>query len=225
MAPVAFLRDALAPVLTRRMVLPLILLTVLVTVTNIVLASNVPPQGEPPRLPFILAGFVRVAGLVVLAVAILRMLTGSDRPAWKPDGAFWLYLLTVPVSIGVSVAAIYLVGQRSDPVGLLMRSMLVAAILAPFAVWFAAIAVARPLAVDPRPWLRGLGRWLPDFLIWALLLAAPLGALHAWLDEWLVRGAGDLFWPIALFDGPLSVVVAMLGLALGAAAYRRVARR
>lgn len=225
MGPVAFLRNALAPVSTRPIVLPVILLTLLVTATNIVLARNVPPDGQPPTLPFILAGFVRIAGLIVLAVAILRLLTGSDRPPWKPDGGFWLYVLTLPISIGVSVAVIYLFGQRSDPAGLVMRSLASAAILAPFAAWFAAIAVARPLALDPRPWLRGLERWLPYYLVWALLLAAPLAALHAWLDEWLVRGAGDLFWPIALLDGPLSVVVAMLGLALGAAAYRRVAQR
>jgi hypothetical protein len=207
------------------MMLPVLLLAVLLTATNIVLARNVPPDGRPPALPFILAGFVRIAGLLVLAVAILRMLAGSDRSPWKPDGAFWLYVVTLPVSIAVSVAAVALLGQRTDPAGLLLRGVLVAVLLAPFAAWFAALAVARPLALDPRPWLRGLDRWLPSYLVWALLLVAPLAALHAWLDEWLVRGAGDLFWPIALFDGPLSVVVALLGFGLGAAAYRRVAPR
>jgi hypothetical protein len=225
MEPVAFLRDALAPVFTRRMVAPIVLLTVLLTATNIVLAQNVPPEGRPPALPFILAGFVRVAGLLVLAVAILRILAGSERPLWKPDGGFWLYILTLPVGIGVSVAAVALLGQRTDPAGLLMRGVLVAIVLAPFAAWFAAIAAARPLALDPRPWLKGLGRWLPSYLVWAVLLVAPVAALHAWLDEWLVLGAGELFWPIALLDGPLSVVVALLGFGLNAAAYRRVAQR
>jgi succinate dehydrogenase hydrophobic anchor subunit len=221
----AFLREALAPLFTRAMVVPVLLLTLLLTATNIVLASHVPPDGRPPPLTFILAGFVRVAGLLVLAVAILRRLTASPRPPWKPDGAFWLYVLTLPASLGVAVAVASTLGQRTDPAGLFARTALTAAILAPLAAWFVAIAAARPLAFRPGAWLRDFGRWLPSYLLWTILLVAPLAALHAWLDEWLVRGAGDHFWPIALLDGPLSVVVAMLGFGLTAAAYRRVAQR
>jgi hypothetical protein len=224
MEPVAFLRDALTPVFARRMVLPVILLTLLLTATNIVLARNVPPAGQAPSLPFILAGFVRIAGLLLLAVVILRRLTESPRPGWRPDGAFWLYVLTALLSLGVSVGVAFLVGATSEPAALLARNMVSTVILAPFAVWFVAIAVTRPLALRPGPWMRDYWAWLPQLLLWMLLLVAPLGALHAWLDEWLVRGAGGLFWPIALFDGALSVVIVLLGAGLQVAAYRRVAR-
>ena len=221
---IAFLGEALSLLVRRDMLLPVLALAVLLTATNIVLLQNMPPQGRPPSLPFILAGLVRVGGLLVLAVAILRRLAGSPRPAWRPDGGFWLYALTALASLGVPVAAAFLLG-RSDPAAVLARNMLSAAVLAPFAAWFVAIAVTRPLALRPGPWMRELGAWLPQFLLWTLLLAAPLGALHAGLDEWLVRGAGGMFWPIALLDGALSVVIVLLGAGLQVTAYRRVAQR
>lgn len=221
---IAFLGEAVTLLFRRDMIFPVVALAVLLTVTNILLLENMPPEGRPPSLPFILAGVSRVGGLLVLAVFILRRLTNSPRPEWRPDGGFWLYALTALVALGVSVALAFLLGRASDPAVVLARNMLAAAVIAPFAAWFVAIAVTRPLALRPGPWMRDFAAWLPQFLLWTLLLAAPLGALHAWLGEWLVRGAGGLFWPIALFDGALSVVILLLGAGLQVAAYRRVAR-
>ena len=65
--------------------------------------------------------------------------------------------------------------------------------------------------------------WLPHYLVWSLLLVTPLGLAHGLIDLRLVAGAGEGFWPLALVDGPLSTLLALVGLGLGAAAYRRVA--
>ena len=72
--------------------------------------------------------------------------------------------------------------------------------------------------------MAALLQWLPPLLFWALLLTTPLGIAHAVLGDWLIEGAGSWFWPAALIDGPLSVAAALLGFALTAEAYRRVAR-
>jgi hypothetical protein len=101
--------------------------------------------------------------------------------------------------------------------------VLVTLLTAPFVVWFTAIAVERPLAWRPRPYFRDFDRWLPPVLVWALLLTTPMGIVHALLDEWLLEGAGDAFWPVTLIDGPLSAAMALIGFALAAEAYRRVA--
>jgi hypothetical protein len=99
----------------------------------------------------------------------------------------------------------------------------VAFILSPFVVWFVALAAAKPLAWNPGPWLRGLGRWWPMAIFWTLLLVTPMAVLHAWIDTRLIEGVGELFWPLALFDGALSTAMALIALAINAAAYRRVA--
>jgi hypothetical protein len=78
--------------------------------------------------------------------------------------------------------------------------------------------------LSPAPWLRGLRRWLPHFLFWTLAVSTPLAVLHAAIDTAVITTARDWFWPLLLFDGPLSTVMALFGLALIAAAYRRVAR-
>jgi hypothetical protein len=219
----AFLTDALRPLLSRPLLVPVLLLILLLTATNIVILLNRPAPGQP-SWPFAAAAFVRVAGLFVTTIALLRLLTGSARPAWRPDGAFWLYsatlLLFMAASVGIEVA---LGGERGAGAALL-RGVLVTLATAPFAVWFTAIAVERPLAWRPAPWLRGFGRWLGPLLFWGLLLSTPLNIGHALLGDWLVEGAGRWFWPAALIDGPLSVAGALVGFALAAEAYRRVAQ-
>jgi hypothetical protein len=221
-----FLAETVASLANRRLVVPVLLLTTLLTVTNIVIARNVPVDAAIP-IPFIAAAAARMLGLVAIAVAILRVLGGSSRPLWMPDGAFWLYGLTILVGIGVAVAARLLVGEygdRSDPLRALVGDLIVNAVTVPLAAWFAAMAIERPLAWQADRWLRGFGSWLLPLLLWSLLILLPLGRLHAAIDRILVAGASEYFWPLALFDGPLSVVLALLGLALAATAYRHVAR-
>lgn len=218
-----FIGEALASLRDRRLVVPALALAVLLTVSNIVILRNVPVPGDPPIL-FAAAALVRIVGLLVLAVAILRIMTASVRAPYRLDGAFWLYGLTFLAGIALTAALGLAAGNRDDPV---VRALLGAAtilISAPFAPWFAAIAVERPLALNPAPWLRRVGWWLPPLLVWSLLVILPLGQAHAAIDHYLVRGAGEYFWPLALFDGPFSALMALFGLALAATAYRRVAR-
>jgi hypothetical protein len=157
-------------------------------------------------------------------VAILRILGGSGRKPFALDGAFWLYGLTMVAGLGLNVLLSLAIGSREDPASSAVVGVAMIVISAPFAAWFAAIAIERPLAASPGRWLRGLGRWLPALLLWSLVLILPLGQLHTMIDMFLLRGAGEYFWPLALLDGPLSAAMVLLGLALAAAAYRRVAR-
>jgi hypothetical protein len=218
----AFLKSALEALFSRPLLVPALILTLLLTFSNIVILLNRPVPGQLPW-PFILAALFRIGGLLVCTVAVLRLLTGSGRPPWRPDGAFWLYAATLLIVMAVSAAAEVALGSGRDTGTAVVRGVLVTLLTAPFAVWFTAIAVERPLAWRPSPWFRHFGRWLPQLLFWALLLATPLQILHAMLGDWLVEGADSWFWPVALVDGPLSVVMALLGFALTAEAYRRVA--
>lgn len=219
----SFLSEAMALLGGRKLALPVALLAILLTVSNIVILSN-PPGGGASPVPFILAAIVRVFGLIGFEAALLRLMLGGGRSPYRPDGAFWLFVLIVLGQIILSVAL-----QRATRLGetvpeLILANVLTTIALAPLAAWFAAAAVERPLAWDPRPWLSGFGRWLPQLIGWSLLLITPIAVLHAVLDRWLLAGAGTWFWLIALFDGPLSTLVAIIGLALNAAAYSRVAR-
>ena len=221
---VAFLREALGRLYTRELLVPAILLVILLTASNIVILMNKPSPGQVPPVGFIAGALVRVIGLIVLEVGILRILTSSPRRPWKLDGAFFLFILVVIVSIALSALMGKLVGERDTPAGMLLTNAITTIVLAPFAAWVTAIAVARPLAWRPGPYMRDFRAWLPQLLLWSLLLVTPVAVLHGSLDAWMIKGAGKWFWPVALFDGPLSVVIALLGFSLNAAAYRRVAR-
>jgi hypothetical protein len=211
------------------MMVPVLLLALLLTVSNIVLILNVPARGEPAPVAGLAAAAARLFGLFALTVAILRLLTGSARRPWRPDGAFWLYGLTMIAGFALSLAVGEAIGRaiggdRTHPFNGLVVGVGVALISAPLAAWFTAIAVERPLAGRPGRWMRRWGRWLPHVLFWSILVIAPIGAVHAVIDGILMRGAGGWFWPLALFDGPFSVLIALGGSALAAEAYRRVAR-
>lgn len=223
MGALAFLREAVASLFTRRMLVPAVALAVLLTVSNIVIIKYKPSAGEASA-PFAAAALVRVIGLVALTVAILRILNDSPRPVWRPDGGFWLYGLTLLATMFAAALVGFLIAGRDNEAAGFFVALAVAAVTAPLAPWFVAIAVERPLAWRPGPWLRRFGAWLPWLLIWTLLVVTPLGEIHGALDRRLVAGAGDWFWPIALFDGPFSTAMAMLGLALASLAYRRIAR-
>ena len=220
----AFAREAIAVILRREMVLPAILLALVLTTSNILVLLNVPPpRGTALLWQFIAAALFRLVGLLVLAVAILRIATDSERPRWRPDGAFWLYALAMLATLGVAVLMGRVLADRSQWSGLLIDQVATSIGGAPFAAWVAALAVATPLAWRPLRWLRGFGHWLPHYLFWSLLLATPLALMHGLIDMRLMEGAGSGFWPLVLVDGPLSTLIAFVGLGLGAAAYRRVA--
>lgn len=220
----AFAREAAALILRREMILPALLLALVLTTSNIlILLSGPPVRGTMPHWQFIAAALLRLVGVLVLLVAILRIATGSQRPRWRPDGAFWLYALALLATLGVSALMGRVLADRTQWSGMLIDQIATSILVAPFAAWVAAMAVATPLAWRPLPWLRGLGHWLPHYLFWSLLLVSPLGLAHGLIDLRLVLGGGENFWPLALFDGPLSTLLALVGLGLGAAGYRRVA--
>lgn len=218
-----FLTEALTGLRRRGLVPAALALLLLLTFSNVVVLQNMPAKGAAPPLAFVLAAFVRVAGLLVLAVALLRMLTASPRRPWVPDGGFWLYVPTFAAGAAASILAGLLIGNRTELPNLILSNILVTLILSPFVVWFVALAVAKPLAWNPGPWLRDLGRWWPMTIFWTLLLVSPMAVLHAWIDIRLIAGVGELFWPLALFDGALSTAMALIALAINVAAYRRVA--
>jgi hypothetical protein len=182
-----------------------------------------PAKGVAPSSDFFVAAVVRVAGLLLIAVAILRMLTESPRRPWLPDGGFWLYALTFAAGVAAGALARVVIGDRTDLFTLIVSNGLTTLLLSPLAVWFVAIAVARPLAWRPGPWLRNLRHWWFPVIFWTLLLVMPMGVLHASIDLQLAKGVGDRFWPLALFDGLLSTAMALIGIAINAAAYRHVA--
>ena len=219
-----FLSRACKSLLDPRLRLPAALLLVVLTCSNIVILFNLPEEGARPSLAFLAAAFVRIGGLLVLAVAILRILAVSERHPWRPDGAFFLYAASLIASFGVAALITALAGEPDALSTIVVRNVLLTSILAPFAPWIVGIAAAVPLGWNPTGFLRGFGRWLPPLLAWTLLLVTPMGILHALIDLHLLKGAGAWFWPLALFDGALSAAMALLGLALNAEAYRRVAR-
>ncbi len=220
----AFLREAATPLFSRRMLAPALVLTLLLTATNIVIVRNAPPPGSIALPPlFIAAAVARVAGLLVLVIGSVRILAASPRPAWMPDGAFWLTSLASILLLIVSALLDFVTGNRSEALGFI-ASTLFTLIVAAVSPWLVALAAAKPLAWRPWPWLRNPLAWLPQLAFWSLLLLTPLAFIHSSIDNWVIRGAGDWFWPAMLFDGPLSAFIALVGLGLNNAAYWRVAR-
>jgi len=222
----AFLREALAPLFARRLAVPVLLLTVLLTATNIVIVKTAPQAGgaELPPL-FIAAAIARVGGLLVMTVAIMRLLAASRRPPWRPDSAFWLTLLVSVAIFGISALIDLAIGGRSDPLSMAASGVALTLIVAPVATWLVALAVEKPLAWSPLPWLRDFRIWLPQLAFWAVLLLPPLAFLHSAIDLAILHDPDSTwFWPAMLFDGPLSAVILLIGFGLNNAAYRRVAR-
>jgi hypothetical protein len=220
-----FLRGTLEQIRDPRWIGVALLFLVFMGGTNAVLALTKPDEGTAPGLAFVLAGLVRVVSLVWISVAALRLATGSRRRTWMPDGGFFLYL-------GISLLAFAAIGigglvardlpelQRivaTQVIGLLL--------IAPLTVWTVAAAVERPLAISPAPRFRHLGRWLPSFLLWAVLLVLPLAILHAVTSLRLLEWAGQSgFWLLAAADALISTLLVMITLALRVTAYRSVAR-
>jgi hypothetical protein len=219
-----FVLAALATLANRALLVPVLLLALLLTATNLILASSL-PDTHAELLLFEGVALARAIGLLLLFVALLRILNRSPRSPWRPDLGLALYGLTFLFGLGLTLGLARLLGERADAAaaGLIVGAA-VSLVTAPLAAWFVAIAVERPLAWRAGPWLRDFGGWLPPLILWSLILIVPLGELHAAIDGLLVEGAGPWFWPLALADGLLGVLLALLGLGLASAAYRSVAR-
>lgn len=214
-----FLGAAVAQVRDPRWLPIAILLFLFLGGTNAVLALSKPGPGEAPGTLFMAAGLVRLFAAVSIGVAALRTGAGSPRLPWAPDSAYWLYFLLSLPGLALTAGIAWL--ARGLPIldRILLMEFAAVALLAPFAAWFAAAAVERPLAIVPR--FRRIGAWLPALLLWSLLLVAPLACGHAWLSPRLVEtvGSGE-FWPLAAVDAAATTALVLLGLALRLAAYR-----
>jgi hypothetical protein len=212
---------ALRLLLRRQLLWPVVVLGIVLTATNVVVATSSREAGGPLPTLFVVAAFLRLAALMLVTVAVLRMVTGSPRRAWVPDGAFWLYGLTLPVGVALSMSLRQFIDPGAEtPLLLLAISAAVSLIEAPLTVWLVALAVEKPLAWRPRPWLARWSWWLPPLLLWTLLFR-PIVAAHTMLSSRLLSGAGEWFWPLALFDGALSLLVLLMAVGLNSAAYHR----
>jgi hypothetical protein len=219
----AFSAEAYGHIAKRAVLMPAVLLLLVLTISNIVILLDAPPPGAAPGLRLLAAAAARIVGLLVLSVALLRIAASSERPPYRIDGAFLLYIAGVALSLGLGVLLAFALGEPTHPATIALRSLVTTVLLAPLAPWMVAIAVAVPLAWDARRFVRDLRLWLPHLLLWSLLLVTPMAVLHAVIDVALLAGAGAWFWPAALFDGPLSTLMMLTAYGLNVAAYRRVA--
>jgi hypothetical protein len=219
----SFLTEA-SRALTPRIAVPALLLLIVLTASNIVLLLNLPAPGERPGAAVALAGLARLVGLLVFLVPLVRIMAESSRPAWKPDGAFFLFALVVLLSLVLGVALAAAFGMPSDPLRLALRTVATTLVLTPLAPWMIGMAAAVPLGANPVRFLRGFGSWLLPLMLWSLVIVTPLAFVHALIDMALLEGRVGWFWTVALLDGLLSAVIVVVTYALYATAYRRVAR-
>lgn len=216
-----FLREATDRLRYPDLVIPALLMLIVLTLSNVVLLRNMPAKSELPSAAAILAILVRLGGLAFIGVALLRVMTQSSRRPWRLDGAFLIYLLATFVSLGLGSVLGIVMGASREPLPLLMRGIVNTLLFAPFAPWMVGMAVACPLGVNPRRFIRRFRLWLPPLLGWSLLIVTPLALVHASIDFRLIEGVGNLFWPLALADGALSLAVVLFGFAFNATAYVR----
>jgi hypothetical protein len=221
---VAFLKDSFDSLGTRRLLLPALLLAVLIAADKIFVLSSLPAAKDSDHLPLLLATLVAMLAALAFMAAILRILNGSGRPPWQPDSSLWLYGLTVIVTISLDQMAALVVGGRTDFLSGLAAASLSTAVRAPLAPWFVAVAVERPLAWRPGPYMRAFRAWLPPLLLWGFLIVVPLSQLQLMLNMKYLSIGADWYWQAALVDGVLATTNGLVALALASAAYRRVAR-
>ena len=221
---IAFVKEAFASLGTRRILLPALLLALLLAFGDIAIASSLPTAQDPDHLPYLLVFLLLLLGVVAFSVAILRMLVGSARPPWQPDSSLGLYGLAFVASVAIGLSADMVVGGREDLVGGLAGGVLATVVRAPLAPWFVAMAVERPLAWHPGPYMRRFRAWLPSLLLWSLLIVVPLGQLHLMINRAYLSGPADWSWPVTLIEAALGAALELVALGLASVAYRRVAR-
>jgi hypothetical protein len=221
---IAFVKEGLASLANRRLILPALLLATSLAVGKIGLLSYLPTARNPDHLPYLLAFMLMLLASLAVVVAMLRILNASARPPWQPDSSLWLYAMVFVGGAFIGLMADLVVGGRNDHPSGLAAASLSSALWALLAPWFVAIAVEHTLAWQPGPWLRQFRAWLPSLLLWALLILVPLRHLQLMLNwRFLVSGT-DWFWPAVLVESVLGMVATLVGLALASTAYRRVAR-
>lgn len=220
-----FLTDALRQAVAPEWRILAILLAILLTVTNIVI-MNEALGGESRTSPaFIMAALVRLFGIFLFMVALMRCAVSSPRAMFMPDGAFWASVLLIIVGMIVAVVLRMLLPEGTDALVVLAVVNLGAILLLPLVVWKVALATARPLAFNPLPWLRGFSQWLLPLLVGHLLFVLPIALLHGYIDIGLLQGTIERSLWLDIVDGTLSCVIMLMSFGLMITAYRRVANR
>jgi hypothetical protein len=220
----AFLKEAVGSLSTPGLWPPILLIAVLQPATNILILSNLPTQANPDHAPYVGAFVASLVGHAALALAMLRILNGSPRPAWRPDSSAWAYGLALLGTVAVGLFADWIIGPPSAILPAIAAGIVFSAMIVPLSPWLVAIAVERPLAWRPAPWFGRLRAWLPALLLWNFLILVPANALYrigfgAWLDK-----GGQDEWLFYIVDGLVTAARISFALALASVAYRRVAR-
>ncbi|HET9640463.1 MAG TPA: hypothetical protein VFP12_14790 [Allosphingosinicella sp.] len=220
---IAFLREAIGSLAMPRLRLLMLLSAILPPAANLFILSNLPTPDNPDHSSYFAAFAAIVIVHTALAMAILRILNHSPRPAWSLDWSAGTYGLVVLCTIAVGLLADSLF-DSSTILSALANQIVSTLIIIPFAPWLVAIAVERPLAWRPAPWFGRLRDWLPALLLWNFLFLVPADALYRiGFEAWLEAGGKD-DWRFFVFDGIATAARLFLALALASVAYRRVAR-
>src|SRR4051812_29197798 len=105
----AFLIEAVGSLSRPGLKLPVLLAAVLLPATNILLVSTLPTHANPDHGPYVAVLAAMAVCYSVLALAMLRILNGSSRPAWCPDWSAGLYGLFVLASFFIGLLADWIV--------------------------------------------------------------------------------------------------------------------
>jgi hypothetical protein len=218
-----FLRLALGCVFARSTAFPLAALLLLLVASGVLALLYPPSLGAAVPLPYVAAIAIRGLAICYLSAVILRKAVVSERRAWLPDGAFWLFLLPFALSLALPLLA----GRALNGLAWLPAHLAADAaavlLVSPFAAWMVALLADRPPAWRPSQWMRGFRAWLPQRIGWGLLLLVPLGFVHLWLST-LPFVDARWFWPAAIADAFAYFLLLTIRLGLDGAAYWRVAQ-
>lgn len=220
-----FLREALRQAIAPEWRLLAILIAILLTVTNMVILSEISGGGAKTSPAFIIAALVRLFGIYFFMIALMRRAVSSPRALFMPDGAFWASVLLGIVGMALAAGLSGLLPETADEFFTVVASNLGTILLLPLAVWTVALATVRPLAFNPLPWLREFSQWLSPLIVGHLIFVLPIALLHGYIDVGLVQGTIERTVWLEIVDGVLSCLILLLSLGLMVTAYRRVANR
>jgi hypothetical protein len=184
--------------------------------------STAHPPGSAGIAGMIALGALTALLFLWLAAAALRRAAASARSPWRIDGSF-LFYAALHVVLALAIWFLTpLIDDRSALGASLLGAALPLLLMAPLAPWLVAVAVERPLALSPRPFLKQADSWFPPLLLLTVALLLPLSLVQFWWSTELfepARGATGL----GLLHALMSTLAEMASLTLALTAYRSVA--
>lgn len=220
----AFLRNALASLADRRIRLPILVTASVQIASNVLAMAYLPTAEHPNHRPYVAIIGAAMICYVAAAVAIQRILNASPRPAWRPDWSTWTYAIAVVTATAMAIVVDWRFAYGEKFLSLVSSEVVSTTLLVPVLPWLVAIAVARPLAWRPSPWLRQWRKWLPALLLWTLLILVPADVAYRLGSVHLSKGSPRPDWPVLILVAVIAATRLALGAALASTAYRRVAR-